>query len=93
MQSRHSRREFMGVVAGGSAVLMSAPWFGHTAFAAESADPDLVVFNARVYTGDPLMPRAELLRSRPGGSPRSDRARRSSRLPVDDGRGPTTLSR
>ena len=59
MQSRHSRREFMGVVAGGSAVLMSAPWFGHTAFAAESADPDLVVFNARVYTGDPLMPRAE----------------------------------
>src|SRR5579871_3603426 len=59
MKSRSTRREFMGLLAGGSTVLSSAPWLGRTAFAAESVDPDLVVFNARVYTVDPLMPRAE----------------------------------
>jgi predicted amidohydrolase YtcJ len=59
MKSRHSRREFAGLIAGASTALVSPPWFGHTAFAAESSDPDLVVFNARIYTVDPLTPRAE----------------------------------
>jgi len=53
------RREFMGLVAGGSTVLACAPWLGPAAFAAESSDPDLVVLNAKIYTVDPLMPRAE----------------------------------
>jgi predicted amidohydrolase YtcJ len=59
MKSCHSRREFIGLVAGSSTVLAYAPWLGHTAFAAESSDPDLVVFNAKVYTVDPMIPRAE----------------------------------
>ena len=59
MKRHQSRREFMGLIAGGSAVLAGAPWLGPAAIAAESSDPDLVVFNAKVYTVDPLMPRAE----------------------------------
>jgi predicted amidohydrolase YtcJ len=57
MKNPPSRREFMGFLAGGSAAL--APWSGHAAFAADSTDPDLVVFNAKVYTVDAQMPRAE----------------------------------
>src|SRR5262249_19309024 len=49
-------REFMGLVAGSSTLLVSAPWLGH---AAESSEPDLVVFNAKIYTVDPMIPRAE----------------------------------
>src|SRR5215468_1457325 len=60
MKSYRSRREFMGLVAGGgSTALTCAPWLGRAAFAVESSDPDLVVFNAKVYTVDPLTPRAE----------------------------------
>src|SRR5215468_8583601 len=59
MKRHQSRREFMGLVAGGSTVLACAPRLGPAAFAAESSDPDLVVFNAKVYTVDLLMPRAE----------------------------------
>jgi hypothetical protein len=57
--SHQSRREFMGLIAGGSTVLGCAPWLGHAAVAAEGSDPDLLVFNANVYTVDPLMRRAE----------------------------------
>src|SRR5215469_3019930 len=57
MKTSPSRREFMGLVAGGPAVLV--PGLSHAALAADSFDPDLVVFNAKVYTIDPLMPRAE----------------------------------
>jgi predicted amidohydrolase YtcJ len=49
----------MGLIAGISTVPACAPWLGPAAFAAGSSDPDLVVFNAKVYTIDPLMPRAE----------------------------------
>src|SRR5262252_10627853 len=60
MKSYRSRREFMGLVAGGgSTVLTCTPWLGRAAFAVESSDPDLVIFNAKVYTVDPLTPRAE----------------------------------
>ena len=66
MKRHQSRREFMGLIAGGSTVLAGVPWLGPAAFAAESSDPDLVVFNAKVYTVDPLMPRAEALAVKAG---------------------------
>src|SRR5262249_40151220 len=60
MKRHQSRREFMGLIAGGSTVLACAPWLGPAAFAARGSAPHLGVFNAKVYTVDPLMPpRAE----------------------------------
>jgi predicted amidohydrolase YtcJ len=64
MRSPHSRRDFMGFVARAATVL--APWPGLAAFAAESSDPDLIVVNAKVYTVDPVMPRAEAFAVRDG---------------------------
>ncbi len=52
--SHQSRRGFLGVAGAG----IGAAWPGLAA-AAGSADPDLVVFNARVYTVDPRTPRAQ----------------------------------
>jgi predicted amidohydrolase YtcJ len=54
---RYSRREFMGLTAAGIA---GAQWPGR-AVGAElgSQDPDLVVFNANVYTVEPREPRAQ----------------------------------
>jgi predicted amidohydrolase YtcJ len=45
----------------GIAGLIGAQWPGGTAVAAVEAgqDPDLVVFNAKVYTVDPLEPTAQ----------------------------------
>jgi hypothetical protein len=58
MNDRHSRREFMGVAAVGVAGVLARPWLGdaRTVFAllTGNADPDLVVFNAKVYTVDYL---------------------------------------
>ncbi|MDB4878484.1 MAG: Amidohydrolase 3 [Gemmatimonadetes bacterium] len=61
MNDRHSRREFMGFGAAGVAGLLAPPWLRdeRTARGARAADPDLVVFNAKVYTVDPAVPRAE----------------------------------
>ena len=62
---RLSRREFLGLTGGGVAGLASASLLGTTAFGAAqstAADPlhaDLVVFNAKVYTVDSRMPKAE----------------------------------
>jgi predicted amidohydrolase YtcJ len=57
---RYNRREFMGLSGAGIAGLVGAPWSGCTAAAAvDSQDPDLVVFNAKVYTVDPLEPSAQ----------------------------------
>ena len=62
---RHSRREFLGLSGGGVAGLASASLLGTSAFGAAQradADPlhaDLVVFNAKVYTVDSRMPKAE----------------------------------
>jgi len=55
---RHSRREFMGLTGAGIAAFLGGPWTG-IAGAAEGQDADLVVFNAKVYTVDSSVPRAE----------------------------------
>ena len=57
-KNRHSRREFMGFTGAGIAAAFAGPWAGLAA-AAESQDADLVVFNAKVYTVDSSLPRAE----------------------------------
>jgi predicted amidohydrolase YtcJ len=59
-----SRREFLGVTAASAAGILTRPTFGdaHPFTAAPfsaAAEPDLVVVNAKVYTMDPAMPRAE----------------------------------
>ena len=64
MHDRHSRRGFMGLTAAGVAGVFTRPWLGEARAASAapvppSADADLVVFNARVYTLDPASPRAE----------------------------------
>ena len=70
MNDRHSRREFMGLTAAGVAGMLAPPSFATARAAsperisqgsqsAPTADADLVVFNAKVYTMDPAAPRAE----------------------------------
>jgi predicted amidohydrolase YtcJ len=54
MSREPSRREFMGIAAAGAAGLLARPL---SAFAA--IDPDLIVFNAKVYTIDGALPRVE----------------------------------
>jgi predicted amidohydrolase YtcJ len=73
MTDRRTRREFMGLTAAGAAGMLTPAWLADprtvpaigaaavtgTAQGAPSTDPDLVVFNAKVYTMDPAAPRAE----------------------------------
>jgi hypothetical protein len=64
MTDRRTRREFMGLAAAGAAGALAPTWLGASpaAFAAavdRAIDPDLVVLNARVYTMDTALPRAE----------------------------------
>ncbi|HEX8945180.1 MAG TPA: amidohydrolase [Gemmatimonadaceae bacterium] len=73
MDDRPSRREFMGLTAAGVAGVLTRPWLGDARpsgvahswrnedglSGSQSADADLVVFNAKVYTMDPAAPRAE----------------------------------
>ena len=64
MTDRHSRREFMGLTAVGAATALTPPWLRKvrgtpTVWTAGAVDPDLVVLNAKVYTVNPAMPRAE----------------------------------
>ena len=69
MKDRRSRREFMGLTAGAVAGTFGSPWLGRpvaTAAGAEAGDADLVVTNARVYTVDSNMPRAEAFAVRNG---------------------------
>src|SRR4051794_26177511 len=56
-----SRRHFMGLSGAGVADIFSTSWPVNTALAqiGTSQEPDHVVLNARVYTVDPLEPRAE----------------------------------
>ena len=68
MNDRHSRREFMGLTAAGVAGVLARPWIGNSRGAAadvsrarlaagiQGANPDLVVFNAKIYTMDPAAP-------------------------------------
>src|SRR5215469_8521026 len=55
---RHSRRGFMSLAGAGIAGLVSKPWV-QTAAAVEGLDADLVVFNAKIYTVDSRIPKAE----------------------------------
>lgn len=61
--TRRTRREFMGFTGSSLAAAAAAPLFGATgavaAALAEPRDADLIVTNAKVYTVDPLQPRAE----------------------------------
>ena len=67
MNDRQSRREFMGLTIAGVAGALAHPrlggapaaWFAGPVPTSQQADPDLVVFNAKVYTMDPASPRAE----------------------------------
>jgi len=57
---RFSRREFMGLSGTALAGLVGAQWpMGRALAAITPQEPDLVVFNARVFTVDPMLPRAE----------------------------------
>lgn len=55
---RHSRREFLGMAGAGIAALAAEPRLG-AASPAEGPSADLVVFNAKVYTVDSAVPKAE----------------------------------
>jgi predicted amidohydrolase YtcJ len=67
MSDRRSRREFMGLTAAGVAGALMPPWIAESRSAsgkfivqsAPSAEPELVVYNAKVYTMDAATPRAE----------------------------------
>ena len=67
MSDRKSRREFMGLTTAGAAGILTRPWLGESGGfyptpgvqSSQGVDPDLVVFNAKVYTMDSAMPRAE----------------------------------
>ena len=64
MTDRQSRREFMGLTAFGLAGAAAMPRFGSASstlrfFLSQRPDPDLVVLNAKVYTMDPSLARAE----------------------------------
>jgi predicted amidohydrolase YtcJ len=65
MNDRRSRRDFMGLTAGvAAAAFLERPWFSRTVAAvagAEAGDADLIVVNAKVYTVDARMARAEAL--------------------------------
>jgi predicted amidohydrolase YtcJ len=58
---RRNRREFIGLTGAGLAGAVAGPWLSATPLqaAAADADTDLVVFNAKVYTIDARLPRAE----------------------------------
>jgi predicted amidohydrolase YtcJ len=61
----HTRRGFIGLTGAGIAGLAGGSWL-RLAAAAEAQDPDLVVFNAKVYTVDTRMPQAEAFAVRDG---------------------------
>src|SRR5215471_18538292 len=58
MNRRQNRREFLGVTGGGLAGAITAPWQA-PAPSSQVRDADLVVFNAKVYTVDDRVPKAE----------------------------------
>jgi predicted amidohydrolase YtcJ len=71
MTNRHSRREFLGLTAAGVAGALAPPWLRGANAAltrgdASDAEADLIVLNARVYTMDPGLPRAEAFATKAG---------------------------
>jgi predicted amidohydrolase YtcJ len=61
----YSRRGFIGLAGAGIAGIAGGSWL-RVAGAAEALEPDLVVFNAKVYTVDSRMPKAEAFAVRDG---------------------------
>ena len=59
MSHRYNRRKFVGLAGAGIAAIAGPPWI-RTALAAETqSEADLVVLNAKVYTVDSDLPKAE----------------------------------
>ena len=58
IKSKSSRRQFIGAAGALVTAAAGASWL-RVAAAAEAQDPDLVVFNAKVYTVDSRVPQAE----------------------------------
>jgi predicted amidohydrolase YtcJ len=56
MKELHNRREFAGLIAAGILGVAGSRSLG--ALLAEGLDPDLVIFNAKIYTMDSRVPRA-----------------------------------
>src|SRR6516164_8990362 len=71
-KERYNRRGFFGVAGAGLAAAVGWPWLGGaTAAQAQGADagpesPDLIVINAKVYTVDDRLPKAEAFAVRNG---------------------------
>jgi predicted amidohydrolase YtcJ len=61
----YSRRGFIWLTGAGIAGIAGGSWL-RVAAAAEAIDPDLVVYNAKVYTVDARMPKAEAFAVRDG---------------------------
>src|SRR5688572_32770210 len=57
MTDRTSRRDFVGLLAAGGAGALSPAW--PASALAPAMEADLIVSNAKVYTMDPALPRAE----------------------------------
>ena len=71
MTDRQSRREFLGLTAASAAGMLASPSLRRTrdivaALLSESPEPDLVVYNAKIYTMDGAMPRAEAFATKGG---------------------------
>ncbi|PYP61811.1 MAG: amidohydrolase, partial [Gemmatimonadetes bacterium] len=64
--AHHSRRQFVGVTAAGLAGLLMPRWLRETRRLTASPEPDLVVFNAKVYTMDATTPIAAALATKAG---------------------------
>ena len=65
MRECQSRRRFIALTGAGIAGLAGGPWLSAAA-AADAQDPDLVFYNARVYTVDTRAPKAEAFAVRAG---------------------------
>ena len=71
-KERYNRRGFFGVAGAGLAAAVGWPWLGGaTAAQTQAADagpesPNLIVINAKVYTVDDRMPKAEAFAVRNG---------------------------
>jgi len=70
MTRHQNRREFLGLTVAGAAGILASPSMrggrNLLALLAESPEPDLVVYNAKIYTMDSAMPRAEAFATKGG---------------------------
>lgn len=100
MSNRHSRREFLGIGAAGALSALMPLGLSRaslTSFAATLAvDPDLIVVNAKVYTVDAAVPRAQAFAVNAGrfvavGTTAEMRAIAGKRTQVIDAKGMTVV--